>query len=186
RREKRPPDHPGGRFCVVGSGEADVRGLRSLLALRDLELNALALFEAAVARRVDGRGVREDVLSAVVGGDEAETLFGIEPLHGSSGHETAFFMVHVLPNRTRQPNLVHDGGGDGSTFPRFHRIEIIRHFRGGCAASHAAPRIPAVMRSFARTIGVAIRSRGRNSAWCFDTPPPTMNSSGEKRNSTLL
>src|SRR5690606_28580498 len=91
--EEAPPDWSGGAssWWSVSSGKPDVGGLGTLLALRDLELNALTLFESAVTLGLDSRVVREDVLSAVVGGDEAESLFGVEPLHGSTRHVTAFF-----------------------------------------------------------------------------------------------
>src|SRR6218665_3613064 len=80
--EEAPPDHSGGASSWWRtSGETDVGCLRTLLTRCDLELDALALFEGAVARRLDGRVVSEDVLGAFVGGDEAESLFGIEPLH---------------------------------------------------------------------------------------------------------
>src|SRR3954453_22646100 len=81
---------PANRTALLheGSGlrELDRGGLRALLALGHLELNTLSLFEAAVTRCLDGGVVGEQILRSVIGGDEAETLFGIEPLHGSSGH----------------------------------------------------------------------------------------------------
>jgi len=55
---------------------------------------------------------------------------------------------------------------------------------GFFTASAAAPRMPALLRIFAGTIGVLSFSRGRNWSWLFDTPPPTMNRSGVKRAST--
>jgi len=52
--------------------------------LRDGELDLLALGEGAEALRLDGRLVDEEVLAAVLGGDEAEALGVIEPLHGAA------------------------------------------------------------------------------------------------------
>ena len=55
----------------------------------------------------------------------------------------------------------------------------------GSAASAAAPRMPALLRCTAGTIGVVSFSSGRNSWSLFDTPPPTMNSVGENSNSSF-
>ena len=55
---------------------------------------------------------------------------------------------------------------------------------GFFTARAAAPRMPALLRSLAGTIGVVSFSSGRNCSWLFETPPPTMKRSGEKRNST--
>lgn len=73
-----------------GSGSGDVLRLRALLALRDVEGHGLALLELTVTVARDVGVVREDVRSAAVLRDEAETLFGVEPLHGSAGHGHAF------------------------------------------------------------------------------------------------
>ena len=54
------------RLNLGGSDLADTPGLRALLALLDLELDLLALFEAAVPAAIDRAEVREDVGSAVV------------------------------------------------------------------------------------------------------------------------
>src|SRR5687767_11798810 len=70
---------------IDGSGRGDAVRLGALGALDDLELDPLALFEALVPVHLDGRVVDEDVL-APVDGDEAETLFGVEPLHGALCH----------------------------------------------------------------------------------------------------
>src|SRR5690606_13428083 len=69
-------------------------------ALGDLELDLLVLLERAVAARRDGRVVGEDVGAAVVGGDEAEALFSVEPLHGSGCHGVLLLEVGV---RSRFP-----------------------------------------------------------------------------------
>src|SRR5690606_20564525 len=58
----------------------------ALLALRDLEGDALVLVEAAVAAGGDRRVVDEHVRAAAVGRDESEALLGVEPLHGAFGH----------------------------------------------------------------------------------------------------
>lgn len=53
------------------------------------------------------------------------------------------------------------------------------------AASVAAPMMPALFRSVAGMIGACRSSSGRNSSWCFDTPPPTTKSSGESSASSV-
>src|SRR5262245_20364590 len=82
----------GGRPRVRGqigwSDRADGLGLRSLGALRDLELDALVLFEAAEAGGLNGGEVDEHVAPTTVNGDETETLVRVEPLHGSLRHVT--------------------------------------------------------------------------------------------------
>src|SRR6266404_750330 len=60
-------------------------GLRAPVALRDLELDPLALFEGAVAIRLDSREVDEDVL-ATVDGDKAVSLVRVEPFDGALSH----------------------------------------------------------------------------------------------------
>src|SRR5689334_20847078 len=88
-------DEPGRRSTAVGAGraaasvtrrpggseDADVRGLRALGALGNVELDALVLVKAAEAARRDRRVVGEQVGAATVGSDEPETLFAIEPFH---------------------------------------------------------------------------------------------------------
>src|SRR3954453_23233777 len=69
---------------------ADVLRLQALLALGDLELDLLALFEGAVAAAGDGREVCEHVLAAVIGGDESKALFPVEPLDRTCCHQLLF------------------------------------------------------------------------------------------------
>src|SRR5687768_8503143 len=59
----------------------DVLGGRTLLALHDVELDALAFGEGLEATALDGRVVDEAVLLAVLGRDETKALRVIEPLH---------------------------------------------------------------------------------------------------------
>ena len=71
------------------SDGADVRRLQALGALDDVELDLLALREAAEAVGLDGRVVAEHVLAAAILRDEAEALRVVEPLHRSSCHSRA-------------------------------------------------------------------------------------------------
>src|SRR5215470_18138937 len=73
-------------FCSAVSDGADLLGLRTLLALGNLELDPLVLLQGAVAARLDRGEVHEHVGSTAVHGDEAEALFGVEPLDGSLRH----------------------------------------------------------------------------------------------------
>src|SRR5690349_25142628 len=66
--------------------DADVLGLQALGAASGVELDLLVLVERAESARREGAEVREDVGAAVVGGDEAEALVGVEPLDGSGCH----------------------------------------------------------------------------------------------------
>src|SRR4051812_10814845 len=102
RRDPGRRDRPGSRALeLYGSEGRDVRRLRALRALRDLELDLLVLLERAVAARRNGGVVREDVGSAVLGGDEAEALLGVEPLHGANRHDALFSHVRYgQPRRT--------------------------------------------------------------------------------------
>src|SRR5215211_4311669 len=82
-----PPGKPdGGAVLIRRSEGGDVRRLRALLALLDVERDALAFIERAVPAGLDGRVVDEDVRAATIGGGEAKTLLGVEPLHCSFGH----------------------------------------------------------------------------------------------------
>src|ERR1700756_5292840 len=76
-------------------------GLRAPVALRDLELDPLSLFEGAVAIRLDRREMDENVL-ATVDGDKAVSLVRVEPLDGALSHSKQ------LPNyaRASSPALV--------------------------------------------------------------------------------
>src|SRR6478735_7061418 len=72
--------------CASASDGDDVLGRRTLLALRDVEGDLLALLQLAEALGGDVREVGEHVSAATVLLDEAETLFRVEPLHGASSH----------------------------------------------------------------------------------------------------
>src|SRR5690606_22087782 len=76
----------GRRVRRARSERRDVRRLGALGTLRHVELDLLVLLERAVAARVDRGEVREDVSAALVGGDDAEALLGVEPLDGSGSH----------------------------------------------------------------------------------------------------
>src|SRR3954452_16008687 len=71
---------------TIGASDSAHRvGLWAFLALGDLELDSLALFEALVAVGLDGAVVDEDV-TAAIHGDEAVALLGVEPLDRALCH----------------------------------------------------------------------------------------------------
>jgi hypothetical protein len=72
-----------------------VRGLGALLPLPRLVLDARALGERLEALTGDAAVVHEDILRALLRGDEAVPLAVVEPLHGSDCHKK-----HLLPNVT--------------------------------------------------------------------------------------
>src|SRR5689334_17878104 len=61
----------------------DVLSGRALGALDHVELHGLALGEGLEAVTLDGGVMHEAILLAVRGGDEAEALGVVEPLHGA-------------------------------------------------------------------------------------------------------
>src|SRR6266516_4621200 len=86
----------------TSTDDAYAVSLGTLGALSDLELDALSLVQRAVAVRLDGRVVDENVLAAVHG-DEAVALLVVEPLHGALCH------VHSLLGAFPAPPFVVPG-----------------------------------------------------------------------------
>src|SRR6476620_1161654 len=68
------------------SDGGDSHRLGALGSLLDLELDALVRLEGAEAAALDLGKVHEDILRAVIRGDEAEALVAVEPLHSSLCH----------------------------------------------------------------------------------------------------
>ncbi len=89
-----PPGPDGYGRWVWSLERTDVRGLRATLALGDLELDSLVLVERAVAAGLNRREVREDVVAAVIRGDEAVALSALNHLTVPTA------MYFSLPNRT--------------------------------------------------------------------------------------
>lgn len=75
----------------VALERADVLSLGTLGALGDLELHLLVLVERLVAARRDRGVVSEHIRGSVVGSDEAEALFSVEPLDGACCHDEISF-----------------------------------------------------------------------------------------------
>src|SRR3954470_20962223 len=72
------------RFCAIR--KADVVRLRSFWPLANLELDACAIRQRTKSAAADGGKVHKQVLRAVVGLDEAETLLGVEPFNAARRH----------------------------------------------------------------------------------------------------
>src|SRR5215467_5869590 len=79
---------------IRASDRANRLCLRPAIALCDVELDPLALFEGAVAIRLDGREVDEYV-PTTVDRDEAVALVRVEPFDGALSH------YQQLPNSAR-------------------------------------------------------------------------------------
>src|SRR4051812_46357671 len=90
------PDHQVvGAFDGCRSDGTNVLRLRTLGALRDVELDLLVLVEGLVAPRLDCRVVNEDVIAAVLLSDEAEALLGVEPLDGALSHAGVLLLLRL-------------------------------------------------------------------------------------------
>jgi hypothetical protein len=82
----------------------DPVGLRTLLGLRDLELDALAFFERLVAAHLDRAVVDEDVTTAV-DSDEAVALFAVEPFDRALCHSYPRLLEPRLARSVRRNPL---------------------------------------------------------------------------------
>src|SRR5205823_2382206 len=72
----------------------DVGRLGALLPLAGLELDPGALVQRLVALARDLREMDEQVLAALVGGDEPIALRSVEPLHGTGSHVHTSLTTH--------------------------------------------------------------------------------------------
>src|SRR6478736_4040025 len=86
--------------CASASGRNDVLGR---LALRDVEGHLLALEQLTETLGGDVRVVGEHVRAATILLDEAETLFRVEPLHGTSSHVISPLGQYTSVHTVRTP-----------------------------------------------------------------------------------
>src|SRR5512134_1027255 len=91
----------------LGAELRDVLRRGALLALHDVELDALALGQALEPLGLNGRVMDEAVLLAPFGGDEAETLRVVEPLHGAGGTHCLTPCVPVIGGRQGRTDRLH-------------------------------------------------------------------------------
>src|SRR3954451_18287272 len=103
---------------VVWSDGANTRGLRPLGALADLELDLLVLFKGAETAALNFRVVDKHIGGAVLGGDKAEALLRVEPLHSSLWHLSYF------------PYLLTGSGPPTSGVPGPFRLPYLRGVAG--------------------------------------------------------
>src|ERR1035437_4120769 len=80
------PAEPGGRGNDTTSDGLDVDGLGALVALLCVVGHFRALLQRAIALAVDAGVMDEQILLAVIGGDETEPLVVAEPLYGAGRH----------------------------------------------------------------------------------------------------
>src|SRR3954471_14688338 len=122
-KAKRQPKLP---FLVACRGRLQRLDRDRLLALRavlDLELDLLVFLEGLEARTLDFREVREEVLAAAIGFDEAEALGVVEPFHGTGAHCVSFRKISRLTPGTwaSEQKEPQDGNGwvpEGPARPR--------------------------------------------------------------------
>jgi hypothetical protein len=93
------------------SGSLNIRRLFALRALRDVELDFLPFFEGLEAIHLDRREVCEEVLTSVVGRDEAEPLGVIEPFDSTCCHK------NDLSKKMTETSLGSKSGNGASTPP---------------------------------------------------------------------
>src|SRR4051794_12888421 len=91
QRQSRPRRIGEACFVDLYSDQGDASRLGALLALADIEAHALVLLERLEAAALDLRVVHEHVGATVLGGNEPEALFGVEPLHGAFCHLVSFY-----------------------------------------------------------------------------------------------
>jgi hypothetical protein len=84
-----PALHAGQELQKISGSLADICGLRSFLALHNLELHRVAFLQALVAFAGDGAVVNEHI-GSIVPSNEPISFGIIEPLHSS------FQSIHVL------------------------------------------------------------------------------------------
>jgi hypothetical protein len=80
------PGCPGFFLAAGRSDLLDVGGARPLGALLHIVLHLVRFLEGLEAARLDRGEVDEEILAAIVRGDEAETLGVVEPLYGTCAH----------------------------------------------------------------------------------------------------
>jgi hypothetical protein len=78
-----------GRRLPCASDHPNVLCFRTLLALSNLELDALTFIQALITVALDCGEVDEHVV-ALFAGDETVTLFGVEELHCALCHKYSF------------------------------------------------------------------------------------------------
>jgi hypothetical protein len=94
----------------VRSDRANVLRLGALLALSDLELDPLVLVKTPVTACRDRGEVRENVGAAIIGRDEAEAFFRVEPLNSAYSHVPSL-LTWIRNSRIRLAAVRKHGNG---------------------------------------------------------------------------
>jgi hypothetical protein len=76
--------------CELSSAQIFSGGLAGTTVCDDVERYLLAFIQALHASAFNGADMNEDVLTAVLWLNEAETFLAVKPLHGSRMHEDQF------------------------------------------------------------------------------------------------
>ena len=85
--------HMGSPRGLNGLERLNLLGLRALGPPAGRVLNPLVLLKAAVTVSLDGGVMNEDVIGAVIRGDETVPLVGVEPLHSALSHCARYSFV---------------------------------------------------------------------------------------------
>ncbi len=90
RIKKAPPSERGLAMFTsdVPLAGNDIRRARAFLALPDVELHSLILFQRGVALRLDLRVMNEQILPAIIRSNKPKALARVEPLYFTSCHNT--------------------------------------------------------------------------------------------------
>src|SRR6266571_4859315 len=122
------------------SDRADVLCLRSLLPLGRVEFDLLVLIQRPVAGACDRGEVDEHVRRPVIGGDEAEALVGVEPLHCACCHQSKSFFCHATA-RPRRADRESTGPGSLPSAASDHDVRSARLMVGRTPSRLCGPRL---------------------------------------------
>ena len=110
-KQKGPVERTDGAFLLaVGFRRSAGPNVRRLLAFspgRRGELDRLTILERLESLSGDLRMMNEQVLTTIIGSDEAETLFLVEPLYRTSCH--VIFSLDLGASTVQVPSTVHQG-----------------------------------------------------------------------------
>src|SRR4051794_26991184 len=144
-------DEPGADGLSVDDAASlqrgDVNGLRALVAGLGVVGHLRALGQRLEAAGVDAGVVDEEVLTALVRGNEAEALVVVEPLHGSGSHDfppRRMCTANAVEAATAttagaEHSVVERGAPDLNTTQRTAKISDLRQHRLRRAGSAGWP-----------------------------------------------
>src|SRR5699024_5622331 len=116
------------------SEAADASRLQSLSTHLGVEFDILTLGELAVAGGFDRGEVGEDICRTVVRLDESETLFRVEPFHGTCSHNLCILIFQLMTASA----VLMVGSVTGSGFP----VGWTESWDAGPTKICGAPRLP--------------------------------------------